>query len=141
MILICLGTRGTLPARLPVDLTLEVSTGFCASSNNHTICPRTFSTLACKFSSLYTTVTGSDSLNDGFPSLSCGHSIKYHLDASVTIPNTLFTSCSLLISLALHLRDKVDSICTDAWANPFIKSSFLTSIIPRILLVERHSIA
>src|SRR5206468_9823439 len=100
---------------------IKTSAGFCASSNNHTICPRTFSTLACKFLSLYTTVTGSDSLNDGFPSLSSEHSIKYHSDASVTIPNTLSTSCPLSISSALRLRDKVDSICTDAWANPFIK--------------------
>src|SRR3954465_13514920 len=74
------------------------------------------------------------SLNDSFPSLSSEHSIKYHSDASVTIPTTLSTSCPLSISSALRLRDKVDSICTDAWANPFIKSSFLTSIIPRTLL-------
>src|SRR2546425_4190624 len=91
--------------------------------------------------SLYTTVTGSDTLNDGFPSLSSEHSIKYHSDASVTIPNTLSTSCPLSISSALRLRVKVDSICTEAWANPFIKSSFLTSITPRTLPVERHSIA
>src|SRR5215211_6623308 len=108
--------RFPFPQDYLLTFAFSVAYHFCASSNSHTIWPRTFSTLVCKFSSLYTTVTGSDSLNDGFPSLSSEHSIKYHSDASVTIPNTLSTSCPLSISSALRLRDKVDSICTDAWA-------------------------
>src|SRR5687767_5708130 len=98
----------------------EVCTGFCASYNM----PEDLFHLKFANSHLYTRVTGSDSLNDGLSSLSSERSIKYHSDASVTIPNTLSTSYPLSISSALRLRDKVDSICTDAWANPFIKSSF-----------------
>uniref|UniRef100_U9TTX9 Uncharacterized protein n=1 Tax=Rhizophagus irregularis (strain DAOM 181602 / DAOM 197198 / MUCL 43194) TaxID=747089 RepID=U9TTX9_RHIID len=79
---------------------------------NHTICLRTFFTLICIFSSLYSTITGSDNLNDGFLSSSSVHSTKYHFSASITVPNTLSISYSSSISLALRLRQiRDDPIC------------------------------
>ena len=88
----------------------ESESGFCASSNNHAICPRTLSTLPSVLSVPYTTTTGFDSLNDGFPSLSSEHSIKYHFSASVMIPKVFPVKTSpSSISLALRLRfDKAE---------------------------------
>jgi hypothetical protein len=65
--------------------------------------------------------------------------IKYHSDASVTIPNTLSTPCPSSISSALRLRDNVDSICTGAWANPFIKSSFLNRLFFQLNGIISHN--
>ena len=91
-------------ARLPNDLGLfitlsslcESESGFCTSSNNHAICPRTFLTMFSIFSSLYTTTTGSDSLNHSLSWSSSEHSIKYHSFTSVMILKVLPVNTLLL---------------------------------------------